>query len=238
MSNIDLLQIGCTGQQIIDTINALVAAHNDGQKDIVSYNDLADKPSVNGVELSGNKTTRELDVRIVGAADFDTFDAAWATKKYVDDIRSSATEEARSVAEDALASKLDADLSNLEAVDAFSGENYVPVVTAGGTKKATIGSIADYAETKQIARSTQLDSALRSERRVIPLAGSQDGRNVYFTTRYTYLRGTSALYFNGQLLTVDKDYEETSASEITLLTHIPTSNDVLIFRAVPSNTKY
>ena len=51
MAKITQLYPGCTAQEILDTINALIAAITDGAGQSISYNDLTDKPTLN-VRLS------------------------------------------------------------------------------------------------------------------------------------------------------------------------------------------
>ena len=142
MAHIELLQVGCTGQEVIDAINALIAAHNDGENgSVVSYEDLADKPSINGVTLSGNKTHKQLLVSISGASDYDNFAATNATKSYADEATAEAVEAAQAAVQEALDSKLDKDLGNIEAVDAFPGDAFVPIVTGNGIKKTTLSNV-------------------------------------------------------------------------------------------------
>lgn len=231
MAHIELLQVGCTGQEVIDAINALIAAHNDGENgSVVSYEDLADKPSINGVTLSGNKTHKQLLVSISGASDYDDFAATNATKSYADE----ATAEAAQAAVQAeLDNKLDKDLGNIEAVDAFHGDALVPIVTGNGIKKTTLSNVAAFAETRAAASRTELSAAVKEQLKVLPLTGDQNGRNATFACADGYTMSTSCLYLNGQLLTRGTDYTETSSYQIVMLTHIPVSTDVMIFMAVP-----
>ena len=237
MTQIELLHIGCTGQQLIDTVNALVAAHNDGMDvGTVSYNDLTDKPTLNGVEIAGAQTTEKLKIRISETEDYETWNETVATKAYADQAKADALAQAQTAVNAALANKLDKDLSNIEAVDAFSGEAYVPIVTASGTYKTTMGSIAAYAETQAQAAASAVNTAINRERRVLELTGEQNGKNTVFTVTGGYKPGTSSLYLNGQLLAEGRDYEETDSQTVTMLTYIPEADDVLVFRAIPSDT--
>lgn len=234
MANIPLLQTGCTGQEVIDTINALVAAHNEGQAPVsVSYEDLSHKPKLNGVEISGDMTTKSAKIKILDAEDYDTYEEAWATKAYADQAKSEAVAEAQAAVEEALDSKLDKDLGNIEAVDAFPGDAVIPIVTGSGVKKTTLSNVAAYTEITSTASRTTLREAVKSQLRILPLSGDQDGSNVEFSVKDGYNTGTSSLFFNGQLLTAGKDYTEESSYGIVMLTHIPVSTDVLIFMAVP-----
>lgn len=234
MAQIELLQIGCTGQQLIDTINALVAAHNEGVSGRgISYRDLADKPSLNGVELNGALTTQQLDIRIIDTADYDTYEAAWATKDYTDSKAEEAVAAAQAAVDAALDSKLDKDLSNIEATDTFPGDALVPVVTPSGIRKTTLRNVASYTEVTTNATRTVLSEAVKSQLKVLPITGEQNDSNVKFAVEDGFTTGTSVLYFNGQLLTAGKDYAEDGSYGIVMLTHIPAPSDVLVFMAVP-----
>lgn len=234
MAHIELLQVGCTGQEVIDAINALIAAHNDGENgSVVSYEDLADKPSINGVTLSGNKTHKQLLVSISGASDYDDFAATNATKSYADEATAEAVEAAQAAVQAELDNKLDKDLGNIEAVDAFHGDALVPIVTGNGIKKTTLSNVAAFAETRAAASRTELSAAVKEQLKVLPLTGDQNGRNATFACADGYTMSTSCLYLNGQLLTRGTDYTETSSYQIVMLTHIPVSTDVMIFMAVP-----
>ena len=234
MANIPLLQTGCTGQEVIDTINALVAAHNEGQAPVsVSYEDLTHKPKLNGVEITGDMTTKSVKIKILETEDYDTYENAWATKDYADQAGQEAVSAAQAAVQEALDSKLDKDLGNIEAVDAFHGDALVPIVTGNGIKKTTLSNVAAFAETRTAASRTELSAAVKEQLKVLPLTGDQNGRNATFACADGYTMSTSCLYLNGQLLTRGTDYTETSSYQIVMLTHIPVSTDVMTFMAVP-----
>lgn len=229
-----MLQIGCTARDIIDAVNALIAAHNDGESgNMVSYNDLADKPSINGVELSGNKNTSALLIALAGCVDYNTLMDTLATKAYSDEHDAAMVAAAHAAAQAVLDSKLDKDLSNIETIDTFPGDAKVLVFTPNGIRLTTFNNVAAYTEIRAATLRTEFSSAVKEQLKILPLAGDQDGRNTTFACEVGYTLSTSCLYLNGQLLTKGKDYTETSSYQIVMLTHIPVATDVLVFMAVP-----
>lgn len=233
MANIDLLYPGCTGQQIIDTINALIAALNSGQGQTISYNDLADKPVLNGVEVVGTLTTAALQIKFADTSDFNIWENTLATKAYADEIGNNAVEAAENAAQAALDGKLDKDLSNIEFVDTFSGEATIPILTQSGLKKTNLINVATYTVTQSQAINSSYDQSVDKFRKLLPLVGVQNGRNVEFSVTGGYKTGTSCLYLNGQLLASGRDYDETDTQTITFLTYVPEANDVILLKAIP-----
>ena len=235
MAHIELLQVGCTAQQIIDTINALIAAHNSGESGgVVSYNDLTDKPTINGVEISGDMTTTSAKIKTSETEDYGTIQETYATKSYADSAKTEALEAAQAAVQEALDSKLDKDLGNIEAVDYFSKEALIPIVTKDGVKKTTLVNVASYTKIQNETAMSAVDTALAKERKTLTLEGEQDGTNKVYTVVEGYKPGTGMLYFNGVLLSPDDDYEETDSQTITFIHRAPESEDKLTFRAVPA----
>ena len=149
MARIPLLQVGCTGQEVIDAINALIAAHNDGESvAVLSYNDLADLPQINGVELKGDKSTDALLIALAGCSDYETLMATLATKAYADEMKSAALAAAEATARNVLAYKLDADLGNIDTTSTIADGSYIPVVTDGDEKKVKMETVSAYTELK------------------------------------------------------------------------------------------
>lgn len=234
MAKIPLLYPGCTAQEILDTINALIAAITGGAGQSISYNDLTDKPTLNGVEINGPLNTADLKIKITETEDYNEFNDTIATKSYVDGIQNEAVAAAESAAQTALAGKLDKDLGNIEAVNAFSNETLIPIVTESGTKKTTLADIANYTQLRTFAMQSVADTAISRERRVLDITGEQNGKNAVYAVTGGYKPGTSTLYLNGQLLACGNDYDETDSLTITMLTYLPEAEDVLIFRAIPA----
>lgn len=237
MANIHPLYPGCTAQEILDTINALIAVITDGAGRTMSYSELENKPRINSVVIEGDIATQALNIKISEAVDYAAFENAWATKNYVDSISENTVNRALEETKKVLDSKLDKNLTNIEAVDTFSGEAFIPIVTGEGIKKTRLRNVAAFTETRSVAVKTTLSEAVKSQLKILALIGEQNGRNVNFSVEEGYNMGTSSLFFNGQLLTAGTDYDEASAYSIVMLTHIPANNDVLIFMAVPLSSK-
>lgn len=236
MAQLELLQVGCSGQQILDTINALIAAHNSGESvGAVSYNDLTDKPTLNGVEIIGDLTTATAKIKTAETADYATIQETYATKCYADTAKTEAVAAAEAAAAEALDSKLDKDLVNIEAVDYFSKEALIPIVTNDGVKKTTLVNIASYTKIQNETALSAVDTALSKERITLTLEGEKDGSNKVYTVVEGYKPGTGMLYFNGVLQSPDEDYEETNSRTITFIHIAPEAEDKITFRAVPAS---
>ncbi len=226
----NLIEIGCTGQELVDKINELVAAFN-GLTNVTSYNDLTDKPSVNGVTLSGALETKDLGIEMTDLDDYAEVMDTLATTGDVDDAKKDAVAEAVASVKASLAAKLDTNPSNLSEVTNTSDDAYVYIYVDGAAKKVTLGTlvknVGNYVDTK-----STLDKVVTKDGSLIALKGSQDGKNTDFKTDKNFIAGTSCVYYNGQLLTRGTDYVEVGGYQITMLTHIPTANDVLRMVAV------
>lgn len=235
MATIPLLQTGATAGQIIDTINALIAAHNEGQNPVsVSYEDLTHKPTLNGVEISGDMTTQSARIKIAETEDYTVFVATNATKEYADEAKDDAIAAARESVQADLDNKLDKDLGNIERVDSFNGDAMIPIVTGGGIRKTSLVNVASYTKIQNETAMSALDTALSKERKTLTIEGEKDGSNKVFTVKEGYKPGTGLLYYNGILQTPDKDYEETDSRTITLIFLAPEEEDDIMFRAVPA----
>lgn len=234
MADIPLLQNGCTGAQIIETINAIISRLNDGTGISISYEDLTHKPCINGIELSGNKNTAALLIAMSGTTDYNTLIARLATKAYADNVKTETLEAAQTAVTEALSGKLDKDLGNIEAVDYFSNEALIPIVTKEGVKKTTLVNVASYTKMQNETAMSAVDTALAKERKTLTLEGEKDGSNRVYTVVEGYKPGTGMLYLNGILQTPDKDYEETDSRTITFIELAPEEEDKITFRAVPA----
>jgi hypothetical protein len=235
MAQIELLQVGCSGQQLLDAINALIAAHNSGESGIVvSYEDLTDLPTINGVLIKGDLTTATAKIKTMETMDYDTIQNTYATKSYADTAKTEALSAAEAAVAEALDSKLDKDLGNIDAVDYFDKESQLLIVTKGGVKKTTLNRVAAFTKVENETALSAVETALSKERKTLTLEGEKDGTNKVYTVVEGYKPGTGMLYFNGQLLAPDDDYEETDSSTITFIHIAPESEDKLIFRAVPA----
>ena len=235
MATIPLLQTGATAGQIIDVINALIAAHNEGQNPVsVSYEDLTHKPKLNGVVISGNMTKQSAKIKITETEDYTEFEATNATKEYADEAKDGAIAAAQESVQAELDNKLDKDLGNIERVDNFNGDAMIPIVTGGGIRKTSLVNVASYTKIQNETAMSALDTALAKERRTLTIVGIQNGSNQVYTVTEGYKPGTGLLYFNGILQTPDDDYEETDSRTITFIHIAPEEGDKITFRAVPA----
>lgn len=234
MANIQLLQNGCTGADIINTINAIIARLNDGSGQRISYNDLDNLPTVNGVELKGTLTTASLLIAMSGCSDYQTQIATLATKTELNSMKNQAIAAAQAAAQAELNNKLDKDLGNITAVDYFGKDSMIPIVTDDGVKKTTLANVASYTKIQNETAASAIDTALSKERKTLTIEGEKDGTNKVYTVVEGYKPGTGMLYFNGQLLAPDDDYEETDSSTVTFIHIAPEEGDKITFRAVPA----
>ena len=234
MAQIPLLYPGCTAQEILDTINALIAAVNGGAGQTVSYNDLTDKPTINGVEVIGALTTPDLKIKITEAQDYATFEEAFASKAYADAMENAAVAAAQAAAREALAGKLDKDLSNLDLIAYMGDDASVLVVTPDNRLcRVSTANLAAYTGIANATASSSQEASLKTQRKTIALAGDQDGHNIVFTCTTGYTIGTSALYLNGNRLYPGTDYREDNSHQITFRTYIPLADDTILFEAIP-----
>lgn len=232
MSNISLLSIGCTGQELVDKINEIIAAIN-GMSNVTSYNDLTNKPIINGVELKGTKTTFSLNIAVADAVDFSTsITEVLATKEEVEDAQESATEAATAAVEQQIAGKMDKNPSALSEATMTDGGAYVCVFGDGELKKIKLETLTNNVAFS-IGQASTIDKVVQSSGKLLTITGTQDGTRTTFYISGGYELGTSFLYFNGQLLTRGTDYIENSTTSIVMLTHIPVSTDIMRFVAVP-----
>ena len=230
MVQIELLHIGCTGEELVDKINEIVAAVN-SLRNVSSYNDLADLPVVNGVELRGEMSTSDLEIRLADAVDFEEVSDAFATRDYVDTADTQTVEAAVSAAQEVLDSKMDKDLGNITFVTAVGEEAYLPVVTDNGLRKVKVESLANNVAVRNV-NIDSLAKAVDDQLTKIELEGEQDGENRNFSPSNPFVAGTSHLFLNGQRLVAGVDYSENGGRSITLLNNAPEASDNLTFIAV------
>lgn len=230
MAQIELLHIGCTGEELVGKINEIVAAVN-SLRNVSSYNDLADLPVVNGVELRGEMSTSDLEIRLADAADFEEVSGAFATRDYVDNADTQTVEAAASAAQEVLDSKMDKDLGNITFVTAVGEEAYLPVVTDNGLRKVKVESLANNVAVRNV-NIDSLAKAVDDQLTEIELEGEQDGENRNFSPSSPFVAGTSHLFLNGQRLVAGVDYSENGGRSITLLNNAPEASDNLTFIAV------
>lgn len=236
MANIPLLHTGCTAQDILDTINALIAAVAGGTGQSISYNDLTDKPTLNGVEINGDQTTENLKIKIAETADIDTYNEAWAMKTYVDAVRDEAIAEAQNAAQAELAGKLDKDLSNLEVVTHMGDGAYIPVMTPSGMVKVSTENLVAYIGVKSKVENSSVEMTIKSQREPIAVTTMADGNTTRFSVQDYYTLGTSAVYLNGNRLYAGRDYVEVNSRTFEFIGWKPNAENNILFEAIPLAT--
>lgn len=227
------------------------------------YSDLEGKPTIGGVRIVGDiadvNTLGALSKTVANYSSLSSRDitdtnvvyiyngASWfkttladlvealglATTVGLAAFKEEVLEEAETLVDAALDEKMDKDFSDLKTITYLSDEGYLPVVVDGELVKMTVMDMADYTEVKKEASKSSSGTSVASQRKYLALTGAQNGSNVNYTATDGFVMTTTALYFNGQLLTRGADYTEVSSYQITMLTHIPVSTDVLILMAVP-----
>lgn len=230
MAQIELLQIGCTGEELINKINEIIAAVN-ASTNVSSYSDLDDLPSLNGVELKGSLSTSDLAIRIEDASDYEDFSDAFATKEYVDGADTQTVAAAESAAQAVLDSKLNKDLSNIAVISTVDEDAALAVVTADGLRKLRVSSLANNVAVRVVSTDSLIKAA-DDQLTKIELSGTQDGQNLTFVPESPFVAGTSHLFINGQRLVAGTDYSENGGRTITMLNSAPVSTDSLILVAV------
>lgn len=233
MAQIQLLQVGCTFADIIDTVNAIIAVLNNGSGISVSYEELEHKPTINGVELSGALNTGDLLLALSGCTDYNTLMARLATKAYADAAKTAAVAAAQAAAQAELNNKMDKNLGNIEAVTTVGDDGYIPVVSGGKVVKITTSSLAAYTDVKIKVEGSTAEQSMKQQRKTLTLTGTQDGRNLVFACTEGFTLGTSALFLNGNRLYQGVDYKEDTSYQITFKTFIPEAEDVILFEGIP-----
>lgn len=228
----ELLRIGCTGEELVNAVNEIISSINEYARP-TSYLELSDRPKINGADLTEESTTQSLNIKVSETEDYSVLGETFVSKAEISNFETDIVSEVTSVVNTALENKMDKNMGELEEVSVANDQSTIYISASDGSmKRITLATLARLVETKSIATKTSVDTAVAKERKVMSLEGNMDGTNVYYSVKGGYRMGTSALYLNGQLLTVDVDYIESSSYEITMLTHIPISSDILVFIAV------
>lgn len=131
---------GCTGAELIAKINEIIAVVN-GMSNVTSYNDLTDKPSINGVSLVGDKLTGELQIAMDDLTDYDTQMQSIATKAEVAGAESRATAAATAAVQEQIAGKLDKIPTTTPETDMIGDGTYIYVSDGQTSKKVKLETI-------------------------------------------------------------------------------------------------
>ncbi|MBO4654640.1 MAG: hypothetical protein J5644_03760 [Bacteroidales bacterium] len=227
-TSIELLDSGCTGIQLINKINEIIAALNNVEQ-TTDYNQLTNRPSINGVTLSGNKTTNALLLALADATDYATVMAALATKTEVNAVISDATSAATAAANALLAGKVDANPANVKEATLFNENAFIYIYTDNGLRKVKVSSLSDNIAIRSVSKDN-LEKAVNSQLSMLTVTGDQDGKNTSYEVDSKYIHGTSNLYLNGQRLVLGTDYMEIPLGFV-MLSRAPEVSDSLIFIA-------
>lgn len=237
MANIQTIQLGASAEEIVEKINEIIGVVNDIQE-VVSYNSLQNKPTINGTTIQGTLTTQNLGINISALQGYESLLRELATKEEMETLAETITNAAIEAAETAvqrqLDEKMDKDPSSTNEVNLMPSDGYVYITTTDGIRKIKFDKLVDNVQYAGEQKS-QVQKIVESSGKIRTITGNQDGTNTNFSVTEGYTPGTSMLYFNGQLLTRGVDYIETSNSSFTMLTHIPISTDIMQMVAVPIN---
>lgn len=228
---IELINIGISAADLVAKINEIIAAVN-SLANVSDYEQLTNKPTLNGVEISGTLTTGDVGINLADTDDYASVVASLATKAEVQTAQETAVSTAQANATALVAGKMDVNPDNVNEATMLNGNAYVYVYGDGALKKvklsALTSNVALTMETKD-----SYDSAVAKQKRILRLAGDQNGNNVDYTSNDGFVLGTSDLYLNGQRLVRGTDYVENTSYSLTMLTQIPVSTDRMVFVAVP-----
>lgn len=235
-TSIKNLSVGCTGQQLVDKINEIISAVN-GIDPTTNYENLTNKPSINGVTLLGNKNTAALLVAMSGCTDYSAQMATLATKSELSTVETSATNAATQAATALVNGKIPSDSTSVSEATMLNEEAFVYVTGPDGLKKVSIKNL-----TKNVDMSVQMKSkiseTLQDIRQKITLTGAKDGSNTVFAMSPAITLGTSEIYVNGARKIAGTDYIEDNNAQITTLTFIPAASDVMTMIAVSAKNGY
>lgn len=133
----------------------------------------------------------------------------------------------------ALASKLDKDLSNLDAVTYMGNGAHIPIMTRSGMVKVSVEDLSAYIGVKSRVDNSSIETAIKSQRTTVAVSTQPDGSTQTFTLSTPYTLGTSAVYLNGNRLYAGRDYTEVNAYTIEFIGWTPTATDTILFEAIP-----
>ena len=133
----------------------------------------------------------------------------------------------------ALASKLDKDLSNLDAVTYMGNGAYIPIMTKSGMVKVSAEDLSAYIGVKSRVDNSSIETAIKSQRQTMAVSTTPNGSTTTFALSSPYTLGTSAVYLNGNRLYAGRDYTEVNAYTIEFIGWTPEATDTILFEAIP-----
>lgn len=230
-TQIELLYPGCSGSQLIDKINEIIAVLNDVDQ-TTDYEKLENKPSINGVIISGDLTSKDLPFAIEDASDYSSLMETLATKSEVSDVIVDASAAAVSEVSALLSGKVDSDPVNVSEATLFNEDSFVYIFTREGIRKVKISLLSDNIALRNVS-SDNLKKAVITQMAILAVSGEQDGSNTTFKVESDYISGTSMLFLNGQRLAPGIDYMEIPYGFTIISEYIPEKDDIILFQAVP-----
>lgn len=230
---IDLINIGVTGAELVDKINEIIATLN-ALENVTDYNQLQNRPSINGVILTGDVNTAELDILMSETIDYQNNMNNIPTRNEVVNMVNTALNTANQNAQNLVSTKMDANHADVPEVSTIGKDAFVYINSEDGLKKIKMDTLANNVSLS-LETKTSFNSAVAKQKRILKLSGNQDGNNVNYFIEAGYVPDTSDLFFNGQRLIRGVDYMENSSYEFTMLTQIPNPTDRIVFVAVPLN---
>ena len=231
-TQIELLYPGCSGAQLVDKINEIISVLNDVDQ-TTDYEKLENKPSINGVTISGELTTKDLPFSLEDASDFSSVMDTLATKAEVSDVIEDASTAAVSEVSELLSGKVDSDPVNVSEATLFNENSFIYIFTPQeGIHKVKISLLSDNIAIRSIS-ADNLKKAVITQMAILAVSGEQDGSNTTFKIESDYISGTSMLFLNGQRLAPGIDYMEIPYGFTIISEYIPEKDDIILFQAVP-----
>jgi hypothetical protein len=120
--NIELIENGMELSQVREILNAVIQKVNGEQTPAISYRDLADRPCINGVELTAATTAKELNLTLSQLSN---------TQEIETLVTQIGTQKASETARSELSSKLDSDFSTLRDLKYNFDENMLLTIGDG-----------------------------------------------------------------------------------------------------------
>ena len=134
---IETIENGMELAQVRGILNRLIERVNELDSVSGSYDDLENRPAINGVTLTSRTTFNDFTIPASRIDDYETFKA---------EIRSLAEETAGGAAEESVRTKLDGDFTTLQPREYELDDTMLVVIgdDKGNAYKTTLGDLIDY----------------------------------------------------------------------------------------------
>lgn len=199
--SIENLQIGCTGAQLVAKINEIISALN-GVEQTTDYEALTNKPSINGVTLSGNKTTGNLLFALADASDYATLFATFVTKAELNTAQTNTVNLASTAVQALLSSKIDVSAVNVSESSMLDEDAFVYVIATEGLRKVKVKTLENYFILKTASTSSVKDAIRQMYSKIEYIVEDE----YTISLKELPYEETICVFLNGQLLTSGKDY--------------------------------